>query len=228
MTKSAGGVRFLTHCKQSLALHELKSGASGSRPLLLLHGLGERAPDRLPSVFADWPGEVHALDFTGHGLSPRPKGGGYTAEILMADADQALAELGPLTVCGRGLGAYVALLLAGGRAREVLGAILCDGPGLAGGGSQPTSPRIIHPDPVAQGTPDPFALAEISSDLRPPDYTMSFFRQAMQLGRLERTVTVCARHRPEWLSAVADASGTEVTSLDEALAYYASVCPMDD
>jgi hypothetical protein len=124
--------------------------------------------------------------------------------------------------------AYVALLLAGGHARDVPGAILCDGPGLAGGGSQPTSPRIIHLDPVALGTPDPFALAEISSDLKPPDYTMSFLRQAMHLGRLERSITVRARHRPEWLSAVADASGTEVTHLDEALAYYASARPMDD
>ena len=34
-----------------------------------------------------------ALDFTGHGLSTIPPGGGYNAEILLADADIALAAL---------------------------------------------------------------------------------------------------------------------------------------
>ena len=34
-----------------------------------------------------------ALDFTGHGQSTIPAGGGYNAEILLADADIALAAL---------------------------------------------------------------------------------------------------------------------------------------
>ena len=54
----------------------------------------------------------------------------------MADADAALAHLGPATVYGRGLGAYVALLIAGARPDLVRGAVLDDGPGLVGGGSR--------------------------------------------------------------------------------------------
>ena len=56
----------------------------------------------------------------------------------MGDADVALAHLGAATVLGRGLGAYVALLIAGARPHLVRGAVLCDGPGLAGGGIGPT------------------------------------------------------------------------------------------
>ena len=45
-----------------------------------------------------------------------PVGGGYTAEVLMADADTAVAHLGPSTIVGRGLGGYIAVLLAGATA----------------------------------------------------------------------------------------------------------------
>ena len=73
-----------------------------------------------------------ALDFTGHGASTMPIGGGYTAEILMADVDAALDHLDEATVVGRGLGAYVALLISGARADRVRGVVLADGPGLSG------------------------------------------------------------------------------------------------
>ena len=218
---TARHVTFLSHGKLRLALHALRSEGRG-HPLLLLHGLGERSPAWLPDEFASWPGAVHALDFTGHGASDLPLGGGYTAEILMGDADAALAHLGPSTLCGRGLGAYVALLLAGGRPSEVLGAILCDGPGLAGGGAHPGSPHVIHPDPSARGTPDPFALAELSSDLRPPDYAMSYVRQVNRLGRVEQPIAVCAVYRPAWLAAVAEDADTSLASLEDALASFAS------
>src|SRR5262245_32807457 len=98
---------FLQHNRIRLALHALRAGAG--RPLLLLHGLGERAPAHAPDEYAGWTGPVYALDFTGHGQSNVPAGGGYTCELLMADADAALARLGKATVVGRGLGAYVAL-----------------------------------------------------------------------------------------------------------------------
>ena len=125
--------RTLIHNKVRLALHELRGGSSGSRALLLLHGLGERSLDDVPAWAQPWPGPVCALDFTGHGSSTVPRGGGYSAELLLADADAALSDLGEATVVGRGVGAYVALMLAGARAANVRGAVLCDGPGLAGG-----------------------------------------------------------------------------------------------
>ena len=49
----------------------------GGRPI-------EAAPEQVPETHDAWPGAVYALDFTGHGRSTVPAGGGYTAELLMA------------------------------------------------------------------------------------------------------------------------------------------------
>ena len=106
-------IRFLSHGRVRLALHTLRDRAGPK--LLLLHALGGRSPDALSDELSAWPGSVHALDFTGHGRSTLPKGGGYYAELLLADADTALAELHAASVLGYGLGAYVALMLAGAR-----------------------------------------------------------------------------------------------------------------
>jgi pimeloyl-ACP methyl ester carboxylesterase len=210
---------FLTHSRIRLALHELRSGPG--RPLLLLHGLGERTPPTVPEELEAWPGPILGLDFTGHGASTVPSGGGYTCEILMADADTALCHLGRATVAGRGLGSYVALLLAGARPDAVVGAILRDGPGLAGGGPRPGTPHLTWAGPD-EGPPDPFALAELSSDVRPPDYAAAFAFQATQLSELSRPISVSALERPDWLRAVLDEVGVEQTTIDEALAFYSS------
>jgi pimeloyl-ACP methyl ester carboxylesterase len=210
---------WLRHNAVTLALHPL-SDHSGSRPLLLLHGLGEASPMALPDFAATWPGPVHALDFTGHGRSTVPLGGGYTAEQLMGDADTALAALGPSTVVGRGLGAYVALLIAGARPKLVCGAVLCDGPGLFGGGEGPTSTVVSTVDHDAPAPPDPWALIELSRDVRPSDYATSFARQALQLSSQSWPFAVCAKWRPPWLEAVAREPGVLDVGLDEALAFY--------
>ena len=210
---------YLQHNRIRLALHTLRPGSG--RSLLLLHGLGERSPDRVPNELSSWPGPVQALDFTGHGTSSVPKAGGYTSELLMADADAALARLGEATLVGRGLGAYVALLLAGGRPKQVRGAILRDGPGLAGGGSTSTSSFIPFVDPQALPPPDPFALVELAIDIRPPDYACIFARQAVQFSKLSHPVSVCALERPDWLQAVVAELGVEVSTLRAALDRYA-------
>lgn len=214
--------RMLRHGKIDLALHGLRPDAPG-RALLLLHGRGQHAPAVVPAAVATWPGPIWALDFTGHGASTVPKGGGYSVEILMADADHALAELGTATILGRGLGAYVALLLAGSRPKDVRGAILCDGPGLAGGGPRPVTPAVVVPTDVTPSAPDPFAMLELARDIRPPDYATSFVRQTTQLSDLERPVSVCAVERPDWLAAVIEEPGVAVTPLGEGLAYYAGL-----
>ena len=213
-------VRRLRHSRVELALHELRPGAG--RPLLLLHGLGERTPALAPPELAPWPGPIFGLDFTGHGRSAVPRGGGYTAEALMGDADTSVRHLGPTTLVGRGLGAWVALLLAGARPADVRGAILRDGLGLAGGGPSPGTPQIAFPGP-GRGAPDSFALAELSRDLRPPDYATAFLRQANELSGLERPVSVCCAERPEWLAAVVAEPGALETRLGEALRHYACV-----
>jgi pimeloyl-ACP methyl ester carboxylesterase len=211
----------LLHGRTTLGLHELRPGGGAARPLLHLHGLAERTPDAAPAVYDPWPGPVYGLDFTGHGASTIPKGGGYTCEMLMADVDAALAHLGEVTVVGRGIGAYVAVLIAGGRPDLVRGAILRDGPGLTGGGITPTSPYVASVDPSTPAPPDPWALAELTRDPRPPDYATSFVRQAVHFSDLSEPITVCAIGRPAWLEAVVQEPGVRVATLAEALVAYA-------
>ena len=209
----------LRHNKVELALHTLRD-SEGPR-LLLLHGLGERAPREVPS-YIEWPGSVHALDFTGHGDSTIPLGGGYTTEILMGDVDAALAHLGPSTVLGRGLGAYVALLIAGARAELVRGAVLTDGPGLFGGPSGPTSPLVAEVPVMgpASSTPDPFALIELSRDIRPEDYALTFARQAIEHSDLDFPLAVAAIGRPPWLARGVEDLVVEPTTIAAALDGY--------
>lgn len=210
-------VTRLTHNRVTLALHRLRDG--GGRPLLLLHGLGERSPDAAPDWTSGWPGPVTALDFTGHGASSVPRGGGYTAELLLADADAALQHLGTATIVGRGLGAYIALLLAGARAGDVVGAVLGDGPGLAGGPTEPTSQGVFVLSSTGS-TPDPYALLELGRDLRPPDYATGFVRLAVQGSPLDEPIAVAAVNRPAWLHAVAAEPGVTVAPIAEALVVY--------
>jgi pimeloyl-ACP methyl ester carboxylesterase len=219
----------IRHNRVELALHELRTDAASGdgegsrRPLLHLHGLGERSPAWVPPQLAAWRGPVWALDFSGHGASAVPAGGGYVCEVLMGDADHALAHLGEATVFGRGLGAYVALLIAGGRPGLVRGAILADGPGLAGGGPTPGSPVILPPAFGADqpSVPDPLALGELARDVRPPDYATTFARQAATLSGLDTAIAVVGANRPEWLAAVCNEPGVVECTLDEALTLFA-------
>lgn len=216
----------LTHVKAELALHCLREGQG--RPLLLLHGLGEKSPSATPQETDSWPGPVWALDFTGHGNSTVPIGGGYTAEMLMADVDIAIAHLGKVTILGRGLGGYVALLIAGARSQLVRGTIITDGPGLFGGANGgPGSAHILTvtnpPTQQARTTPDPFALIELSTDIRPPDYASSFARMAAQMSGLERPITVAARGRSPWIDAVVQEPGVDVSTISSALCHYGSI-----
>jgi pimeloyl-ACP methyl ester carboxylesterase len=211
----------VVHNRAELALHELRSGAG--RPLLLLHGLGEATPEEVPPVTASWPGPVHGLDFVGHGGSTVPVGGGYTAEILMADVDAALAQLGPSSIMGRGLGAYIALLIAGARPDLVRGVLLADGPGLVGGGVRPGSPYVA---PTGAGgersAPDTHALLELSRDVRPPDYAQEYVRQAMQWSGLDTPIMVATVARPEWLQAVVAEPGVADVDVEDGLARLAA------
>lgn len=218
------GIVELRHNRAQLALHTVRAGAGAVRPLLMLHGLGERTPDTPPRYLDVWPGPVFGLDFTGHGRSTRPVGGGYTAEILMADVDAALAHLGEVTILGRGLGAYIALLAAGARPELVHGIVLADGPGLVGGGIRPGSPYVLSLVPDAEDSaPDSYALFELSRDVRPPDYAQEYVRQIMQWSGLEHPIAVATVTRPEWLDAVVAEPGVVELDLRAALELFAAV-----
>ncbi len=210
---------FLTHNRVKLALHTLRAGEG--RPLLHLHALGEHTPESVPADLDGWPGPIFGLDFTGHGASTVPGGGGYTAEVLMGDADAALNRIGAATVVGRGLGAYIALMLAGARPDRVLGAVLCDGAGIAGGGDRP-GPIAVRGVPGKTTSPDPFALVELSSDLRPPDYVARFAELAIEHSTLDHPISVAARARPDWLRSILEKRGITAEPLEDALRRFAA------
>ena len=218
---------ILRHNRVDLAVHRLSDGSDASRrPLLLLHGLGERTPEQVPvrqmSGFI-WPGPVLGLDFTGHGASTVPVGGGYTSEILVGDVDTVLRETGPVTILGRGLGAYVGLLAAAARPELVRGVVLTDGPGLVGGGTHPGSPLLPVPAPGGVVPPDPFALLELARDVRPPDYAQTYARYAVEGSDLDDPVWVSCVVRPEWVMAISGEPGVARGSVSEGLARYAAV-----
>jgi len=212
----------LQHNRITLALHEIRSGTG--RPLLLLHGLGESA-QAMHSMNIQWNGPIWALDFTGHGHSTVPHGGGYSAEILMADVDIALRHLGQATIVGRGLGGYVAFLIAGARPELVRGVVIVDGPGISGGAIHATSSSEITSAGIRTGsTPDPWALIELSRDARPPNYAITFTRLAVTASPIDEPIAVTTRVTPPWIEAIRAEPGvlTGVT-VDEALEIYAAI-----
>ena len=168
----------------------ISRGGDG-RSLLILHGLGERAPAEVPSYLDAWHGPIAALDFTGHGLS--------TIHVAAAT---------PPRCCWRMQRRPSARGREGDRPRSragrvrrvcsspapppdlVCGAILTDGAGILGGGNGPGSPLTSAVDGGALAPPDPFALVELAHDLRPPDYATSFVRLATQASPLD--------HRSRW------------------------------
>lgn len=225
-------IRYLRHVHTDLALHQLRDRDGGSRPLLLLHGLGERSPDEVPLLARAWPGPVWGLDFTGHGHSSRPMSGGYTAEVLMADVDHALEVLatdGTVTILGRGLGGYVGVLVAGARPELVGGTVVTDGPGLAGGGPSQHSPSItqsrtptVNGSPADPDTPDPYALLELAIDIRPADYVTTYARQAVEYSSIDRPISLATVARHPWIDAVAELPGVVRERVGDALARYSA------
>lgn len=219
-TSTKGSTQRLQQGRLTLALHTLRIG--DGLALLLLHGLGERSPDCVPAEIGSWPGPIHALDFCGHGDSDSATGGGYSCEQLMADADAALSVLGEAAILGRGLGGYIGVLIAGARPSLVRGVIIDDGTGLAGGGTRPGSMTVEFPsDRVSVGRPDPYALLELSTDVRPKDYATSFVRIAVEMSGLPTPICVVAQARAPWLDAVVDEYGVISAPIDRALALYA-------
>ncbi len=195
----------LRHGRVSLWMETSRVG--GGPALLLLHELGGDGASAVAahgSALEAWPGAIHTLDLSGHGRSGRLRGGGYTVELLASDADAAIEALdAPVWLSGTGLGAYVALLLAGARPDVVIGAMLWPGAGLAGGGAEPDFSRLEPPAPIEESgrgsglqvepATDPHALRQLEGDLRPADYAETFAAAARHLLLVET-----ATPRPPW------------------------------
>jgi len=194
----------LRHGRVELELHELSRAAGPA--LLLLHSLGGSSAD-WPGVPSFWQGSVYALDFSGHGESAHARGGAYLAEYLLGDADVALAEVGTAALAGAGIGAYVALLLAGARPAAVPATLLVPGNGLNGGGSVPDPMRFEALAAMDRGPSeavhDPMVLS-MAVGIRPPGYVAPFARAASKLVMLDD-----GGERPEWWLEARRSSGAE-------------------
>ena len=90
----------------------------------------------------------------------------------------------------------------------------------AGSINSPGTPQIVRVDPDDIAPPDPFAIAELSRDVRPPDYAVDFARLAMEFSGVPNPLAVCAKARPDWLAAAAQEVGAPATTLPEALKMY--------
>ena len=208
----------LLHARTALELHEL-SHRDGPA-LLLLHALGGSSADWSEAP-ARWPGRVYALDFCGHGRSEWVRGGVYLPELFAADADVALSHIGAAALAGAGIGAYVALLLAGSRRASVPAALLLPGRGLFGGGAEPDFDRPLTALALAD-TPMPTGcdplLRALEWDTRPPDYAAGLAAGARRLLLLDD-----GTQRPPWWErarreAAAESIGGDVRSALQQLA----------
>ena len=74
--------------------------------------------------------------------------------------------------------------------------------------------------PQTDAPPDPYVLAELSRDLRPPRLRRGVRPSVRGRLALEEPITVAAVFRPPWLEAVAAEPGVAQSSIGEALARY--------
>jgi pimeloyl-ACP methyl ester carboxylesterase len=208
-------MRRIEHGDLTLALHELRGDDRRAAPeqprLLLVHALEGSGRDWTTAearAWEAWQGPVLAVDLSGHGASDWRLGGAYTPELLAADVDAVLTAVGSCAVAGSGVGAWVALLVAGGRPDLVPAALLLPGAGLEGAGPLPSEARgplflgeaellraMRAPEP-RYVTTDPMVRA-CASDVRPVDHATAFAARASKLLLLED-----GSPRPPWWEAV--------------------------
>lgn len=198
-----------------VALHERRAGEG--RPLLLLHALYGSSADWGSEVEA-WPGPVHALDFSGHGASGRLRGGAYSYERFLSDADLALRAIGTdAALAGAGMGAWYGMLLAATRAERIPACLLIPGAGLSAGGDRPdprdVRPVVPPPEQVAAftGSADPYVMMA-AREPRPLWFAQPFAEGARRLVLLED-----GTGRPPWWCAARE-HGEAVPDLAAGLA----------
>jgi pimeloyl-ACP methyl ester carboxylesterase len=188
----------IQHGRIGLELHQLADGRGPA--LLAFHELYGSSRDwQAPAM--RWPGPIYALDFSGHGASDHLRGGAYMPEMLLADADAALARIGNAAVVGRGLGAWVALLLGGARRDAIPAVLLLTGRGIAGGAPVPTFAPDVFARYLAPGEGLPARVDKcvhvLEGDVRPADYAERFAAEARRLILCED-----GNERPPWWEAV--------------------------
>ena len=219
----------LRHGRVSLALHELRSGEGDA--LLCLHALRGSAADWAEAA-ASWPGPVYALDFAGHGLSEWVAGEATPRSSSRETPTSPWRTSARAGVAGAGLGAYVALLVAGARPEHVPARAAPPRRGSrrprrrarSGARAEPRlgAPARRAPPPGERPAFDPFTT-RLEREFRPPDYAAAFAARASRLLLLDD-----GDARPPWWQAAAQAAAAEriaARSAAEALARLAGRAP---
>ena len=207
---------FLDHNRVELALHTLPRRRRPGRCCCSTASASARpTPCRLRP--RPGPGRSTALDFTGHGASTLPVGGGYTAEILLADADAALAaprrghRRRPWARRLRRAAAGGRPLRARPRRRARRRPRACPAARARRRRNRLRARTGRQHRPIRtrwSSWPRP-ASARLRGHLRPP---------GVQGSELDEPITVVARFRPPWLRAVVDEPGVaEAGSIGAAL-----------
>ena len=201
-------LEMLRHGKIDLALHHLRSGPAGRRrPHAAAAPRSRRIVTRFGAAGARPAGRARSPRWTSPGTAGRRcrTGGGYTAELLLADADVALGALTgddparPVTVVGSGPRRLHRVAVGRQPARS---RARCDPHRRAWPrrwADRADVAELLLALTTDGSTPDPYALVELGRDLRPPDYAASFVRLALSGSPLDEPIAVCAVIRPEWL-----------------------------
>ena len=71
--------------------------------------------------------------------------------------------------------------------------------------------------------PDPWALAELASDIRPASYAADHIRQIQALSGMDVAVAVACLGRPEWLTAILDSPVVVESDVTAALLTFSSI-----
>lgn len=96
-----------------------------------------------------------------------------------------------------------------------------DKPGLAGGDASAKNPYLPVVGTAQPAPPDPFAIADLATDARPPTYACHYAMLAMQGSEPERPMAVCTCARPDWLTVPMNLLALEPTSLAVAMQDFA-------
>ena len=114
---------------EGLRIHYLDWGAEGSRPLIMLHGIG-RVAHTFDHIAPHFVGDYHvlAVDMRGHGDSGWDPGGNYLVLDYTLDIERLVAELAlnDIVLWGNSTGGRVAQVFAGRNPELVSGLIVED------------------------------------------------------------------------------------------------------
>lgn len=72
-------------------------------------------------------------------------------------------------------------------------------------------------------TPDPFAMMDLSRDVRPGDYASTYAQLAQETSEIENPIALTGVVRPPWMVAISELPGVVTEPLEGALTRFAAL-----